>query len=216
MTYEQDFINQGKTIIAGVDEAGYGAWAGPVAAGAVCLPLDDPHLAERLRGVKDSKQMTPRQRENAFDVIKSVALGWSVKYSTPEEVSTHGLAVALGMAFTRAYEECAAMMDELPVEVLMIDGKSTWKSCPYEQAGGGVIVERVPNGDALSLTIAAASVLAKVTRDDYMRQLAEQHPGYGFERHKGYGTAAHSTALDAHGVLPGIHRTNYAPIARRL
>ncbi len=213
MTYEQQYLQQGKTVIVGMDEAGYGAWAGPVAAAAVCLPLTDSSLIEQLHGVKDSKQMTARQRQTAFDVIKDVALGWGIGHATPAEIGTLGLSPALSLTFTRAYKDCADMLGETDVEVLIIDGKSTWRDCPHAQT---VLFERVPDGDHHSLTIAAASVLAKVWRDDQMVKLAADHPAYGFDRHKGYGTQAHSAALREHGVLRGVHRRNYKPIAALL
>lgn len=213
MTYEQKYLQQGKTVIVGMDEAGYGAWAGPVAAAAVCLPLTQPSLIEQLHGVKDSKQMTARQRQTAFDVIKEVALGWGIGHATPAEISTAGLSPALSLAFARAYDKCANMLSETDVQVLIIDGKSTWRDCPHEKS---VAFERVPDGDHHSLTIAAASVLAKVWRDEAMVELAARHPAYGFERHKGYGTQAHRDALTNHGVLRGVHRRNYKPIAALL
>jgi ribonuclease HII len=213
MTYEQTHLKAGHRCIIGMDEAGYGAWAGPVAAAAVCLPLQDAAAIEKLHGVKDSKQMTPRQRTAAFDVIQSVALGYGIGYAAPQEINRQGLSAALVLAFARAYAACAAMLGETNVDVLMIDGKSVWKNCPHE---GSVLVERLPNGDDQSLSIAAASVLAKVWRDEQMIALGALHPAYGFERHKGYGTRAHSEAMKAHGVLAEVHRMAYRPVAALL
>lgn len=209
MTYEQQYLDSGKHIIVGMDEAGYGAWAGPVAAAAVCLPLHSDDLAAQLKGVKDSKQMTRRQRESAYETIQAVALGHGIGHATPNEISTLGLSAALSLAFKRAYDACVAALGETAVEVIMIDGKSTWKDCPYQDA---CQFEHVPNGDDKSLTIAAASVLAKVWRDKQLIELGKQYPDYGFERHKGYGTRAHQAALKAHGVLHDIHRRNYKPV----
>ncbi|MEL7235095.1 MAG: ribonuclease HII, partial [Chloroflexota bacterium] len=208
MSIEQAYLDAGKTVIIGVDEAGYGAWAGPVAAAAVCLPWDDTEaLREALKGVKDSKQMTPRQRDNAYkNQIPQTALAHGIGHATPDEINAHGLAWALGKAFERAYMECAERLGEIEPQVLLIDGKSTWKSCPFTDE---VHVQRVPDGDNLSLTIAAASVLAKVWRDRKLAELGEQYPAYGFERHKGYGTKAHQEALRSDGVIDGVHRRTY-------
>lgn len=213
MTYEQIHLAAGHTVIIGMDEAGYGAWAGPVATAAVCLPLQNADALKKLHGVKDSKQMTARQRTDAFDVIQSVALGYGIGHAAPHEINAQGLAAALSLAFARAYDDCVTMLDGKTVDVLMIDGKSVWKTCPHEDT---VKVERLPNGDDQSLSIAAASVLAKVWRDGQMVELGTEHPAYGFERHKGYGTRAHSDALKAHGVLTNVHRTAYRPVAALL
>lgn len=214
MDYERTYIADGKTVIIGMDEAGYGAWAGPVAAAGVCLPPDESLLAP-LKGVKDSKQMTPRQREAAYEIIQNTALGYGIGHATPAEINTLGLAAALNLAYARAFNACETMLatqDQSP-DVLLIDGKSAWKTCPYEDH---FIVHRQPRGDTVSLWIAAASVLAKVWRDQHMIALAEQHPAYRFELHKGYGTKAHQNALKTHGVLSGIHRETYKPIAALL
>jgi len=215
MDYEQKYLNQGKMVIVGLDEAGYGAWAGPVAAGAVCLPLGRGDLSDVLHGVKDSKQMTPNQRAAAYDVIQAAALGWGVGSASPHEISEGGLSAALALAYRRAYVACCDMLGNRGVEVVLIDGKSAWRSYD-DDAPEGVIVQRIPKGDSLSLTIAAASVLAKVWRDRELEKLGKRYPGYGFEKHKGYGTAAHMAALQQQGVLHGIHRTTYRPVAALL
>lgn len=209
MTYEYTYRDAGHTIIIGMDEAGYGAWAGPLAAAAVCLDLHDDTLTETLKGVKDSKQMTPRQRDAAYDIIRTTATAHGVGHATPSEISEQGLSVALSLAYARAYEQCIAHLDGRATDVLLIDGKSAWKDFPDTDT---VTVERLPKGDTKSLSIAAASVLAKVWRDRKLIKLGETHPEYGFERHKGYGTQAHQDALNQHGVLYNIHRRNYRPI----
>jgi ribonuclease HII len=208
MDYEVKLLEQGKTIIIGMDEAGYGAWAGPVVAGAVCLPMAQADLKTVLRGVKDSKQMTRRQREDAYERIQGCALGYGIGQAAPNEIAEKGLSAALSLAYSRAYQKCADMLDN-SAQVVLIDGKSAWKSFPYEKT---VEMERIVKGDTLSLSIAAASVLAKVWRDNLMYEMAEEFPQYGFERHVGYGTAAHRNALKQYGVLRGIHRSNYKPI----
>ena len=211
MDYEKKYLDQGKQIIIGMDEAGYGAWAGPVVAAAVSLPLDNPHLNDTLHGVKDSKQMTRRQREAAFDTIRESSLGYGIGQASPEEIAQSGLASALSMAYNRAYQECRAALTT-DVEVVLIDGKSAWRRFDPDE----IDVERIIKGDTLSLSIAAASVLAKVWRDGIMRELSKAFPLYQFESHVGYGTAAHRAALEEHGVLEGIHRHTYKPIARLL
>lgn len=214
MDYEQRYLADGKTVIVGLDEAGYGAWAGPVAAGAVCLPLHRADLTDVLRGVKDSKQMTPYQRAAAYEVLQQVALGWGVGAATPAEITRHGLGAALTLAYRRAYAACVARLAQ-PPQVVLFDGKTAWRTFE-DDAADGLAVERIPKGDTLSLTIAAASVLAKVWRDRQLEELGDQHPGYGFAQHKGYGTAAHRAALERLGVLDGVHRVTYRPVAALL
>ncbi len=209
MTYEYTHRDAGHTIIIGMDEAGYGAWAGPLAAAAVCLDLHDDALTETLRGVKDSKQMTPRQRDTAYDIIQDTATAHGIGHATPSEISKQGLSVALSLAYARAYKQCTTRLDGRATDVLLIDGISAWKDFPHTDT---VAVERLPKGDTKSLSIAAASVLAKVWRDRQLITLGKTHPEYGFERHKGYGTQAHQDALNQHGVLHDIHRRNYRPI----
>lgn len=211
MSYEQEHLKAGRSYIIGMDEAGYGAWAGPVVAAAVCLGWNDAQaIYEQLKGVKDSKQMTPRQRETAYDIIRHVALGAGTGHATPSEINEQGLSAALTLAYSRAYDDCVTRLRErdLTPQALLLDGVSGWKSFPHESS---VVVKRIPKGDTVSLSIAAASVLAKVWRDRELVKLSEQHPDYGFERHKGYGTQAHRDALESHGVL-AAHRRNYKPI----
>jgi ribonuclease HII len=212
MDYEKHYLEHGKTVIVGLDEAGYGAWAGPVAAGAACLPLGRADLMDVLRGVKDSKQMTPLQRDAAYDAIQTVALGWGVGAATPDEIGEHGLSAALSLAYSRAYNACVGMLGDKAVEVVLIDGKTAWRTFEDD----ALDIERIAKGDSLSLSIAAASVLAKVWRDRELKKLGETHPRYGFEKHKGYGTKAHITALEQFGVLHGVHRTTYRPVAALL
>lgn len=209
MSYEHKYRDAGYTVLLGMDEAGYGAWAGPLAAAAVCLNLHDNALTNTLKGVKDSKQMTPHQRENAYDVIKTAALGYGIGHATPSKISEQGLSAALSLAYARAYAKCTARLDGRATDVLLIDGKSAWKDFPHNAT---VTVKRLPKGDTKSLSIAAASVLAKVWRDRQLIALGKTYPEYGFEQHKGYGTRAHQDALNQHGVLHDVHRRNYRPI----
>jgi ribonuclease HII len=198
---EKQFLKQGYRLIAGIDEAGRGAWAGPVVAAAVILPLDRPALPKVLTGVNDSKQLTPRQREKFFDVIRAVALAIGVGGAGPGEIDRDGLLPATRAAMQRA----VAMLQPQP-DALLIDAVNLQSLISLPQ--------RFLNyGDSLSLSIAAASIIAKVSRDRTMLALDARYPGYGFARHKGYGTAAHSAALKQLGVS-AAHRLSYAPVAK--
>lgn len=208
LEYEEKALNAGHRCVMGMDEAGYGAWAGPVAAGAVCLPLTDlDALKETLHGVKDSKQMTPRQREAAFEVIQETALGWGFGFGKPEEINKLGIRPALHLAMRRAFDAAVARMNSQKPDFLLLDAFK-WPDAPLKEDD----IEHITRGDQLSLTIAAASVVAKVKRDRHMIELHEKHPAYQFASNKGYGTAAHRSALEAIGVNKDIHRTYYRPI----
>lgn len=191
---EQALWQSGIASIAGIDEAGRGAWAGPVLAGAVILP-NDPQIQLTLAGVRDSKQMTPRQRERWVLEIKSAALAWSVGQASAAEIDEIGILPANRLAMTRAIQNLT-----LTPEYHLFDFIH-WKNCPYRG-------EKLVKGETQSLSIAAASVLAKTTRDTLMRELDQQYPGYEFSRHKGYGTAIHRTALTELGFAP-IHRKSF-------
>jgi ribonuclease HII len=186
----------GISHVAGIDEAGRGAWAGPVAAGAVILP-PDPAVAGCLGGVRDSKQMTPAQREFWAVQIRSTVLAWGVGFASHDEVDDLGLLVATRLAMLRAVQ----MMPITPV-FLLIDAVKLATDIPQRA---------LIKGDARCLSIAAASVLAKTARDACMVEQGLLYPGYGFHRHKGYGTAAHQEALLLEGVCP-IHRRSFAPV----
>ncbi len=189
----------GYHLIAGIDEVGRGAWAGPVVAAAVILPLDNPHLRAALRGVTDSKQLTARQREHLFDRIRAEAVAFGVGGASALEVDQAGL-----MAATRAAMERAVAMLNPPPEALLVDAVDLTPVLAVPQRS-------VIYGDALSLSIAAASIVAKVSRDRWMAGLEQRYPGYGFARHKGYGTPEHCAALERLGASD-IHRLSYAPI----
>ena len=209
IVYEERYVALGKRYIVGMDEVGYGAWAGPMIVAAVCLPLDDSDtLLKNLHGVKDSKQMTRIQREKAATAIEEHALVYGFGDVNASFIDDNKLVVAQEQAYDEAFSNC---VDQFPheISVILLDGKRTWRSCPYEKE---VIVDRIPKGDTVSLSIAAASVLAKVTRDAYMCELSKEHPLYEFEQHKGYGTKQHLALLKQHGVLRNIHRYSYRPI----
>ncbi len=198
---EKQFLAKGCALIAGIDEAGRGAWAGPVVAAAVILPLDRPGLRAALKGVDDSKKLTPRQRARLFDVICSAAIAVGVGGAGPGEVDRDGLLPATRAAMQRA----VAMLHPQP-EALLIDAVNLQPLISLPQ--------RWPeHGDSLSLSIAAASIVAKVSRDRAMAALDARYPGYGFARHKGYGTRAHHAALQQLGVS-AVHRKSYAPVAK--
>ncbi|MCP5464877.1 MAG: ribonuclease HII [Deltaproteobacteria bacterium] len=183
--------------IAGIDEAGRGAWAGPVCAAAVILKKNIG-----LPGVDDSKKLTPKKREALFDLITSQALSYGVALVPAEEIDQINILQATKKAMLMA----VAQLNPQP-GLLLIDGNAGLDTkIPFET---------VIDGDALSQSIAAASIIAKVTRDRLMIELGAQIPGYGFEKHKGYGTKIHREAMKQHGVH-ALHRKSYAPVRELL
>ena len=196
LVFEKTLWRDGLSLIAGMDEAGRGAIAGPVAVGAVVLPGGDTHLLARLACCRDSKQLTPRQRESCAPLIKEIARVWAVAYASAEEVDALGIVRATRLAGARALEA----LDTQP-QFLLQDFRLELPECELPQAS-------IVRGDALCLSIAAASVLAKTARDALMRQLAQRYRGYGLEHNKGYGTRAHRSALRRLGYSP-IHRTSF-------
>jgi len=191
---EQALWNKKIRFIGGIDEAGRGAWAGPVAAGAVILP-SGAEIQASLSGVRDSKKMTPRQREYWAGVIKSSVVTWSIGWASAQEIDEIGILPANRLAMARAITGLAVTPEYYLFDFIH------WKDCPY--AG-----EKLIRGESQSLSIAAASVLAKTERDACMRKLDEQYPGYGFGRHKGYGTAIHRAAIQTNGLTP-VHRKSF-------
>ncbi|GAB4482164.1 MAG: ribonuclease HII [Anaerolineales bacterium] len=194
LTLERALWQKNIQPVGGMDEAGRGAWAGPVVAALVILP-EDEKIESALEGVRDSKQMTPRQRARAALKIKSAARAWSLGQASAAEIDSLGILPATRLAFLRAVESCLLrpayfLLDYLP-----------WPDCPLPGA-------RLVRGESQSLSIAAASVLAKTARDEIMLGLEGEYPGYGFARHKGYGTAFHRRAL---GILGEslIHRRSF-------
>ena len=173
---EKKMLAKGYTIIAGIDEAGRGAWAGPVVAAAVVLPLDRRDLMKVLKGVNDSKQLTAKQREKYFHIIKEVALSVSLGGASPPHIDRDGIVAATRSAMRRA----VSMLTVQP-KALLIDAVDLSSVVPLYQ-------EHPFYGDSISLSIAAASIIAKVTRDDLMRHWDEMYPGYFFAQHKRYGT----------------------------
>ena len=187
---EDGFYAQGVNVICGVDEAGRGPLAGPVCAAAVILP---EHL--ELPGLTDSKKLTDKKRRELFPIIKEQAIAYGIGLATEKEIDEINILQATFLAMQRALDQLSVKPD-----LALIDGN--------REKDFGIPVKTVVKGDSLSLNIAAASVLAKVTRDDLMVAMAEEYPEYGFEIHKGYGTKAHYAALTQHGPST-IHRMSF-------
>jgi ribonuclease HII len=204
LSLENDIIaTTGLRLIAGLDEAGRGALAGPVAAAAVILPLDAPERLEALREVNDSKQLTAKVRERLYDLVIEHALAYGIGLEAASVVDEMGIIPAT----KRAMQTAVSQLTPAP-QFLLIDGRIRLKTLPTPQ-------QSVIRGDAQSLSIAAASILAKVTRDRLMIELDTRYPQYGFARHKGYGTAQHLAALAQHGPCP-LHRFTFSPVKRPL
>ena len=187
---ERGLIARGITPICGVDEAGRGPLAGPVCAAAVILP---PEL--EIPGLNDSKKLTDKKRRALYDIIVAEAVSYGIAMASEQEIDEINILQATFNAMERA-------MEQLTVRpaLALIDGN---RERPFP-----VPVQTVIKGDSLSANIAAASILAKVTRDRYMEEMAERYPQYGFEIHKGYGTKAHYAALTEFGPCP-IHRRTF-------
>ena len=189
-TLENEIYAGGVKLLCGVDEAGRGPLAGPVCAAAVILPQNC-----EIQGLNDSKKLTEKKREALFDVICAAAVSYGIAFATVEEIEEYNILGATFMAMNRAI----ARLDRVP-ELALIDGN--------RNTGIQIPSRCIVGGDGKCADIAAASVLAKVTRDRYMRQMAELYPQYGFEKHKGYGTKAHYEAIRAYGPSP-IHRPSF-------
>lgn len=205
LQHERQYLLYGCRNIVGIDEAGRGAWAGPVAAGAVCLPIERKTLPTELAGVRDSKQMTPRQRANLVSTIKTTATAWGIGSASSAEIDTFGIVPATKLAMTRALEHLSIQFPDFVADCLFLD------SMPWPEAPVACRLVSILKGDQHSLSIAAASVLAKTWRDEHMNDLEKQHPGYDLGVHKGYGTAKHQAALKSLGVC-GVHRMSYKPV----
>lgn len=190
LEYENKAYGEGYTLVCGVDEAGRGPLAGPVCAAAVILPK-----GKIIEGVNDSKKLTEKKREKLYDVIIREAQAYSIAFASVEEIEKINILNAAMLAMKRAVEGL-----EQKADYALIDGN---KKPPIE-----IPCEAIVKGDALSMSVAAASILAKVTRDRLMLEYAEQYPEYGFEKHKGYGTKVHNEAILKYGETP-IHRPSF-------
>jgi ribonuclease HII len=200
LTYEMRLWAEGYGRIAGLDEAGRGAWAGPVVAAAVILPSSDPHLSTHLAGVRDSKLLTAAQRGTLLKTVLRHAVAWGVGVVAPAEIDAIGVVPATQKAMAFALQALAPPADYLLIDHLVLP------DIPLPQ-------KSLSHGDAHILSIAAASIVAKVSRDRLMVELELDWGGYGFAQHKGYGTARHQTALEALGPSP-CHRLSFEPVRR--
>ncbi len=195
---ELKFQRQGLALVAGLDEVGRGAWAGPFVAGAVILPEPTRTLRRCLKSVDDSKRLSAEQREECAAIIRAHAPAHAIGVVRASEVDALGLTLATHEAMSRAL---AALI--VQPQALLIDA--------FPLPGSRLPQRAIIRGDSYSFCIAAASIIAKVERDAMMRALDEQFPQYGFASHKGYGTATHQVALRAYGPSP-VHRRSFAPI----
>ncbi len=202
LEHELELASAGHHFVAGIDEAGRGALAGPVVAAAVMLPLDRFDLARALSEVRDSKQLSPASRQRCWQEIQEIAIAVGIGEASSKEVDDLGLLPATQTAMQRAVEA----LDPQPSHLLVDHIRIPELELPQEP---------ITRGDQSVLSIAAASVVAKVWRDRLMAELGERYPGYGFERHKGYGTEKHRQALAHMGPCPD-HRHSYAPVKRAL
>lgn len=188
--FEEKYFAQNIQIVCGVDEAGRGPLAGPVCAAAVILP---PHV--EIPGLNDSKKLTDKRRRELAPIIKECAIAYGIAFADEKEIDEINILQATFLAMERAVSQLA-----VKPEILLIDGN--------RERDFHIPVETIIKGDSRSASIAAASILAKVTRDDYLLEMAQQYPEYGFDIHKGYGTKAHYTAIEKYGPCP-IHRMTF-------
>ncbi len=198
LSLEFDLWQQGITLVAGVDEAGRGPLAGPVVAAAVVLPSRISGDEPWLQGVNDSKRLSRTHREKALDSIREHALAFAVAQEDPQEIDQLGIGNAGVRAMLAAVTKLSVSPEHLLLDFVYMNG------CPLPY-------QTVVKGDSLSYSIAAASIVAKVTRDRWMRQEDANHPGYSFAQHKGYTTANHLARLRALGPCP-IHRRSFGPV----
>jgi ribonuclease HII len=190
LSVERDLWERGHRVVVGVDEVGRGAWAGPLSVGAAVVPQD-----RRVYKIRDSKMLTESEREALFERVAGWCAAWAVGHASHEECDRLGMSDAQRLAAGRAIAALGVVPDHV-----LIDGN-------WDFVGGGN-TRRIIRGDATSLSISAASVLAKVTRDRMMRSLAEHHPGYDFELNKGYPCPRHKAALQWQGPS-AIHRRSW-------
>ena len=188
--YEHACYDEGYDLVCGVDDAGRGPLAGPVCAAAVILPRD-----LQIEGLNDSKKLTDKRRRALFDVITAQAVSYGIAFASEQEIDEINILQATFLAMRRALDQLS-----MRPAIVLIDGN--------RETDFGLPVRTIVKGDSLSANIAAASVLAKVTRDDFMLEQAQRYPQYGFDIHKGYGTRAHYEALRQHGPCP-IHRRSF-------
>ena len=199
-TYDEEaaLLDDGYAVIAGVDEAGRGSLAGPVVAGAVVLPVHPS--GDWLTGIRDSKLLTPRRREAALQRMRDIPVAMAAGSANSAEIDAIGIIGATRAAMARAIEALPVRPDFLLLDAILLPDVDIPQSA-------------IIKGDAKCLSIAAASIVGKVTRDNMMRELDAEYPGYGFAQHKGYATRQHLDALGNLGACP-IHRCTFAPVRR--
>jgi len=198
LTFERKLWDKGVCFVAGVDEAGRGALAGPVAAGVVVLPSGVSNLAELLRGVKDSKVMTPKARDAWALEIKDIAVAWGVGFASADEIDRIGIVPATYLAVKHALAQVTCSVEHILVDYLTL---------PEVEVPQTPLVK----GDARSLSIASAAILAKTTRDALLIAMEGEFPGYDFASNKGYATKAHRMAINNLGPC-AQHRRSFSPI----
>jgi ribonuclease HII len=201
LSFELPLWSSQVGLVAGLDEAGRGALAGPVTAAALILPCD-PELTLTLEGVRDSKELSPQRRAECAHRLRQVALGWGIGFASHQEIDDLGIIPATRLAMQRALDELPTHPQHLLLDCLLLP------EIPLPQTS-------LIKGDARSLSVAGASILAKTARDDWMCELDRQLPGYGFAAHKGYCTPGHLQALAQLGPS-AVHRNSFAPIANFL
>lgn len=216
LQFEHTFWSRGFARVAGLDEAGRGAWAGPVVAGAVILPRvarvkswwQNDALRD-LSGARDSKLLSPAQRDALYEPIRAHALASATGLATNDEIDALGIVPATRLAMQRALAALSVAPDALLIDALERAPRRTpLPAIPLSQ-------KAIIHGDQISLSISCASILAKVTRDRMLIELDTQLPGYSFAQHKGYGTAAHQVALAKLGASRA-HRVSFAPVGKQV
>lgn len=198
LAFEKQLYEQGFTCIAGVDEVGRGPLAGPVVAAAVILPSDVITLRAQLVGVNDSKKLTAKKRALYYEQILETAVAIGIGEASVTEIDEINILQATKLAMKRAIADLNIQAEYLLIDHLTLD-------LDIPQAG-------IVKGDAKSLSIASASIVAKVMRDKLMQELGEKYPTYGFEKNAGYGTKVHREALAMHGYIEDVHRKSFEPI----
>jgi ribonuclease HII len=201
-SFESALYDHGIEVVAGLDEAGRGAWAGPVVAAAVVLPPPGPELDEQFHGLHDSKKLSAKDREHWDQKIRQVACSFAVGQASVDEIDHIGILPATRLAMQRAFFSLNVIAQYLLIDYILIGDV-------------GVNQTAIPRGDNRALSIAAASVVAKVARDCEMRSLDREYPQFGFAQHKGYGTRQHQAALNRLGPSP-IHRRTFQPTQKAL
>ena len=192
LTYEREYFSRGYTAVAGVDEVGRGPLAGPVVCAAVILPLEEE---KRIRGIDDSKKLSPKRRKELAERIKETARAYSIAEVDAQTIDEINILQATRLGMKRAIEGLG-----VPPDFVLTDGNMTLDILPPQRS--------IVKGDALVCSIGAASIIAKVYRDELMQKFAEEFPGYGFEKNVGYGTKQHISAIKEVGICR-IHRRTF-------